>query len=92
MSKWDLNDLDDRLKEAIGAGKKLVDALPQEQQDMIHAAERQLRDKRDAVLAKIVDWLLDAIIPENYQGLAKAILAVILRKVLTDKLLSEVAK
>ena len=85
MSKWDLNDLDDRFKEVIGAGKQLVDLLPQDQQDAIHEAERNLRDKRDVYVNKAIDWLVDAIVPESYEGLVKSILVIILRKVLWDK-------
>lgn len=90
MGKWDLNDLDDRFKEIVKAGKKLVDLLPQDQQDAIHEAERNLREKRDEYVNEAIDWLLDAIIPDSYQGLVKAILTIVLRKVLLDKFAIEV--
>ena len=75
----------DGIRNARNGAEDFVDKLPQDLQDVIHEAERELRDKRDEFAAEGIELMVALYIPKGYAGFTRALAEWALRRILTDR-------
>ena len=86
------DEIEHGVKDALEGAEKLVDKLPQDGQDVIHNAERDLKGKRDEISALVIDWLVERITPKSFNDIVRPIVIAVLRGLATKRFKEDAAE